>query len=368
MVLIEVRLRVGPLRVVIANVFVPVSADTTNTVGGFVAAVARGDNIFPLFPAGSDEHPPLHCRGRVDAPEPQRADGDVQEVDQVLADRSRPVTFRLKLFRDAHHQRHMDASLVEKLLAARHGTPVIAEEKDDRIIRQTFLFQPLQDFSDFYVKMLHRVEIHRPFHPHAGVVRVIRGKFHLFGVDGILLEAVKGPMGFWKVDLSVERLSGFSLIPVGSVEYVFRKEIKVGFPRAPQAGRGGPHVRRMVACLPEVMREWEYALRQAVAVPAMASVLVGSDAGLVHSRNQGRARGRTDRGGRIGPGEPHPFGGQPVDIRCANQTVPIATEIGAQVLSHDPKNVGRYRAVRRTCFDNRGGGSTLGEEKRHSQQ
>jgi len=57
---------------------------------------------------------------------------------------------------------------------------------------------------------------------------------------------------------------------------------------------------------------------------ALAAVMVGTDRGLIHPRDHGRAKGRADRRGRAGPRESQALLRKAIDVRHLNRLPAVA--------------------------------------------
>jgi len=71
-------------------------------------------------------------------------------------------------------------------------------------------------------------------------------------------------------------------------------------------------------------------------------VVVGTDAGLEHSGDQGGAGGRTDRCGDRCVGEAHPVLAKFVQNGSFHQGFAIETIVLGLVLDHDPQDIGQW--------------------------
>ena len=68
-------------------------------------------------------------------------------------------------------------------------------------------------------------------------------------------------------------------------------------------------------------------------------MMVGADGVLIIARNQTRAKGGANRGGRVGSGEAYAFGGQIIHRRCFDGGLSIARKVCRHVIDADPQNV-----------------------------
>ena len=84
-----------------------------------------------------------------------------------------------KIFRNPHHQRHVQTALVRVPLAARQHAAVIAKVKDERILEQTIVRQTFHHIAEQTVDDLDAVEIPRVRVAKHRRVRMIRREFHL---------------------------------------------------------------------------------------------------------------------------------------------------------------------------------------------
>ncbi|SVE53515.1 uncharacterized protein METZ01_LOCUS506369 [marine metagenome] len=79
---------------------------------------------------------------------------------------------------------------------------------------------------------------------------------------------------------------------------------------------------------------------------ALAAVMVGADRGLIHPRDHGRAKGRADRRGRVGPRESQALLRKAIDVRHLNRLLAIARKVCRHVVNHELNNVGLHGGVR----------------------
>ena len=115
----------------------------------------------------------------------------------------------------------------------------------------------------------------------------------------------------------------------------------LGFDRAGDVSDGAQA--GVIPCFLEQLRDQFYVsgllnLHLATTTP----VVVGSNAGLEHSRYEGRAGGRTDRSGDRGVGKAHPILAKFVQNRSFHQGFAIETIVLGLVLDHNPQDVGQW--------------------------
>ena len=96
----------------------------------------------------------MHMRRRLDAGEFQRRSREVDATGQASAHHSPAGAFNAELFGNPNNKRRSDASFIQKLLAARHGASVIAEEADDSVVHQPFALQTQQHLANRGVELL----------------------------------------------------------------------------------------------------------------------------------------------------------------------------------------------------------------------
>ena len=92
-----------------------------------------------------------------------------------------------EIFRDAHHQRHVQAALVSVAFAARQHAAVIAKVKDKRVLQQTIRRELFHHRANLVVDDLLAVEITRVRVAEGRRVRMIRRELHLRGIVRRLL-------------------------------------------------------------------------------------------------------------------------------------------------------------------------------------
>ena len=85
---------------------------------------------------------------------------------QFIRDRS-----RLDVFRPSHDQRNSYAGFIQELLPANVATPVVADEKDNRVVREPVVFQLLKQLTNLTIHNLRRSPGRWPSHdaPRAGL-------------------------------------------------------------------------------------------------------------------------------------------------------------------------------------------------------
>ena len=60
---------------------------------------------------------------------------------------------------------------------------------------------------------------------------------------------------------------------------------------------------------------------------ALAAGMVGAERGLIHPRDHGRAKGRADRRGRVGPCESHALLRKAIDVQHLNRLPAVARKV-----------------------------------------
>ena len=73
---------------------------------------------------------------------------------------------------------------------------------------------------------------------------------------------------------------------------------------------------------------------------ASTPVMVGADAGLIHTRDERRAIGGADRGGDKRPGEHDAVGGHAIEVGRFNGSLTVARKVGRHVIGDNPEDVG----------------------------
>ena len=170
-------------------------------------------------------------------------------LQELVVNRAGLVARRLELLRDPDDQRDVDALLVEPLLAAMQGLPVVSEEEDDRSVVEALVLQPLDHLADLDIKMLGSVEIQRDVLADHRMVRIEGRQRDVFRIHRRLIEAAELAVRLGEVDLRVERCSVGPLAPVAAVERLFHAEVEVGLAPDPQPGSGLAAIRREIASL-----------------------------------------------------------------------------------------------------------------------
>ena len=139
--------------------------------------------------------------------------------------------------RPPYQQRNVGAVVIEPLLAAQQAAPVIAEEKDRRVVEKLLLLQLAQKNADLVIEQLYGIKVVRNLVANHRMVRVERRQFHLAGIDQNFLLARfdegRAFVGRHKVHLSVKRLAGLTLVPVRTVKGFRRREVEVRLCRSP---------------------------------------------------------------------------------------------------------------------------------------
>jgi len=143
-----------------------------------------------------------------------------------------------------------------------------------------------------------------------------------------------------EVDLGKEGLAGISLAPVFSHESFWGFPVPVGFCGPSYAWSDVGYICCEVARLCQSFRDEPGMLRQLVIVVAVAAVVVRAGESLVETNIEGASAGRADGRCRVRPVEANAVVGYAVYVGCFDNWMTVATELGAEVVTQDPENVG----------------------------
>jgi hypothetical protein len=102
---------------------------------------------------------------------------------------ARPCVRRTEALGKPHNQGYADATLVQKLLVARHGPAVVPKKEHDRVLGKAFSFKPLKHLPDLDIKVLRRVEVQRPVQANGWMVRIEGRQLDAGGIDRAVGEA-----------------------------------------------------------------------------------------------------------------------------------------------------------------------------------
>lgn len=83
---------------------------------------------------------------------------------------------------------------------------------------------------------------------------------------------------------------------------------------------------------------------------ASTSVVMRSDAGLVHAGDQCRAAGGTDCSSDVGLSETYSLFGQAIKVRGINGLFAVACKVGGHVVRNDPDNVWTFVGKATECM------------------
>ena len=247
-----------------------------------------------------------------------------------------------EILRDAHDQRHVQATLVGVALAARHHPAVIAEVKHERVLEQPVLGELLHDAPDMAINDFHPVKIARLGVAHDWRVGKVR----------LQLDIIRRRLG-WLLHLFQREMQP-ALMRVGKRLHVKERHVPV-WSIAP-TGLAGGHVPRLlhvdlevvvglgvvcgvVALLPQHCRPRLHARGQVG--QGRFAVILKTDTWRVHRRGQGRPCDGADRSTGEGMVERQPLGGQALDIR--RHTKPVAVQpqvVDRVVLRYNKDKIG----------------------------
>ena len=144
-VFVGVGLEVGTLGVAVADVEEAVGADGAEVFGGFVTAVACGEDFGAGGVVFGEEVAALDGGGDGQVGGGEGGGGEVDLLDEVVADGA---------FGDAgaaHDEGDVGAFVVEELFAAGVGDAVVGHEDDEGVFEQVFFFEAGDDLADVMV-------------------------------------------------------------------------------------------------------------------------------------------------------------------------------------------------------------------------
>ena len=155
---------------------------------------------------------------------------------------------------------------------------VIGEENDDGVFAEAVLLQLLQNPADAHVGAGDGVEVARPFLAGDFVVGIIRRRRDVLRRGHLGMPFLANPfdarflgglavinivLGLGHVDLREERLFLFQVVPVpAGIHGAFLGKIQIQFARAHHAFADMRDVRRVIAGVPQQMRDRPHAGRQ----------------------------------------------------------------------------------------------------------
>ena len=278
------------LRHVVADIAEALGAHASDEIHSLVAAVAGRDNIVARFGVRAEQRPAFHPAGDLDARKCQRRRGHVNVSHQVF-----PHQAGLDPARRSYYERHPGALLAEELLAAGVADAVIGEKEHHRVVGHSLALQAVQDLADLPIHVLDRLQILRPVLADCRVIRVVGWQLDLLRVNAVSLyaldrlqRALVAKLPAPQLDLSEERLVASAASPVrpiveirGVLEVVVRLALGEGAIGAVAAVgneiAGPAHDRR---------GRFDIVGEMDLEVSPSAAVIVGTDRGLVHPRNQ----------------------------------------------------------------------------------
>lgn len=69
-------------------------------------------------------------------------------------------------------------------------------------------------------------------------------------------------------------------------------------------------------------------------------MMMRTDRRLIHPGDQGRAKSRANRRGRVGTAEDDPFTGQSIHVWSCDQFLPLIAEVRGHVIDQNPNDIG----------------------------
>ena len=223
-----------------------IGAHGAYAVGRFPTAVTGGEDRLLGLVVCTEHANPFHPLGDLIARGGKRKSRYADMLDQVV-----PL---LPLWdaRASDDQWNVGAFVVKELLAPGVADPVVGEEYDQGIFKDTFLFEPLHDLSDVPVGNFYGVEVSGPVLQNDRVLRIIGGQADFFMRGGLHPELVfhsflQSPiaglrcppqLASMELDLHEKRLTALAVGPIMAVIHVDRPiEVVVGL--APFVSGGG---------------------------------------------------------------------------------------------------------------------------------
>ena len=147
-------------------------------------------------------------------------------------------------------------------------------------------------------------------------------------------------LGLGHVDLREEGLFLFQVVPVpAGIHGAFLGKIQIQFARAHHAFADMRDVRRVIAGVPQQVRDRPHAGRQPEAIGAMAAHVVHVGGGGIPAGHQRRPARRAHRRGGIHFRVSCALLGQTVEVGCADVLLSVAGEVEGEILANDPEDV-----------------------------
>ena len=86
----------------------------------------------------------MHKIGNLNTGERKRCRREIDTADEFVTDNT-----SINLSGPSDDEWNMDATIIEELLASDMCTSVVAHEKDDGIVRESFIIESFEDLPDF---------------------------------------------------------------------------------------------------------------------------------------------------------------------------------------------------------------------------
>jgi hypothetical protein len=268
---------------------------------------------------------------------------------------------------------NMNATFVAKLFVAEGlVVPVVGKEKDDGVLKLTFFFQSFEDVFDLFVGATGGVVVKGPSFLQSRSLREIRREFH--GLIRKLMTFANMPIAGLaapKHDLAKPWLV---FIRAGGPGAFTQEAHFLGFVALPSVQPNfifwiGTYFVELAAIIVKVVVVLSAVEGEVASLthqfgnrfhsfgevnadlfgndPEFAgrAMLVGAGGGLHHSGDHGRAAGRANRGGHVGPFEDDTAVGKGIEDRGVAfvDGVVVATEERREIFDKDPKDVGFLR-------------------------
>jgi hypothetical protein len=176
-----------------------------------------------------------------------------------------------------------NAAVVEELFVANVRTAVVADEEDDGVFGEAFVFEALEHLAHFLIEDLDAFQIHGPVFAHEWVIWVIGRQFNGVWIDGVAGVGGEVSVGVGDVVLGIKGLAIVTVGPVDAVEDIVTVEVEISF--AGFVVRGAGAVAGVVACIAKVFGDEANVLGQGNV--SVAAVVVCANACLITARYDG---------------------------------------------------------------------------------
>ena len=216
---------------------------------------------------------------------------------------------------------------------------MVGEKENGRVFFQPFVFQQAHQCAHFLIQHRYLIQISRPVSTDDRIIRKIRRQLDLRGGGGIFRGPIIRAVRFMQIDLGVKRLVRFQIAPPGGVESLaIVKKIPVGLACSfeSQLRRQGAHIGGVVARLSQPLGDQPYPGRPCKFLRAVAAVVLRSDACLIKTRHEGRARGGAHRPGGKAVAVETRLRRQTIDLGRTCPHHAVAAKVLASVLRDDP--------------------------------